>query len=416
MNRRKVLVAIAAGGTLGIAGCLGGGDDSSDDGNSTDSGEDPGGDGNGTADGDGTGNGDGDGTGNGDPQSGGPEASFSVDPSEPEVGQSVTLDAADSTGDIAAYRWDLTADGETDDTGETVSYTFEESGTATVTLVVENADGDTGETSREIQVAPEPIAAFEWEPAGPRVGETVTLDGSPSAGSIASYRWDFDGDGETDETGETVTHTFEEPGEQFVELVVESVAGTVDDAIFSVEVSSAPRAAFEWSPGEPTPGEPVEFDASGTLGDIVRYEWDFTGDGEFDEATTDPTITHTFENGGEMTVVLNVVEANGQTNSVGERVSVTPDRDVELTAQFGFEPEPPTVGEEVTFDGGFSIGDIAEYRWDFDGDGEFETVTGDPVTTFSFDSEGAATVTLVVENTDGETAEDSETIPVQASG
>jgi hypothetical protein len=38
------------------------------------------------------------------------------------------------------------------------------------------------------------------------------------------------------------------------------------------------------------------------------------------------------------------------------------------------------------------------------------------MTTFSFDSEGAATVTLVVENTDGETAEDSETIPVQASG
>jgi PKD repeat protein len=414
MNRRRFLTATTVAGTLAVAGCLGDDDGNGGDGNGDDStgnGENPGGNGD-----DSTGNGTDNGTGNGDPPAEGPEAAFAVDPMEPEVGQSVTFDAGDSTGDITAYRWDFTGDGEPDETGETVSHSFEESGTATVTLEVENADGETGETSRDVQVAPEPIAAFEWDPAGPRVGETITFDGSASAGSIASYQWDFDGDGEIDDTGETVSYTFEEPGEQFVELEVESVAGTVDDAIFSVEVSSAPRATFTWSPEEPAPGQAVEFDASETLGDILRYEWDFTGNGEFDEATEDPTITHTFENGGDMTVILNVVAENGKMDSVGETVSVTQDRDIELTAQFGFEPEPPTVGEEVSFDGGFSIGDIVEYRWDFDGDGEFETVTGEPVTTFSFDGAGETTVTLVVENADGETAEDSEPVLVQTGG
>lgn len=411
MNRRRLLAVITAGGTLGVAGCLGGDGGGDDGGNSspTDDGENP----------DDTGNGDdstGNGTGNGDPSAEGPDAAFAVDPSGPEVGQSVTFDAGDSTGDITAYRWDFTGDGGTDDTGETVTHSFEESGTATVTLEVENADGNTGETSRDVQVAPEPIAAFEWDPAGPRMGETITFNGSASAGSIVSYRWDFTADGEIDDTGETATYTFEESGEQFVELVVESTAGTVDDAIFPVEVSSAPRAAFSWEPEEPTPDQPVEFDASETLGDIIRYEWNFTGGDGFDEATEEPTITYTFENSGDLSVILDVVDENGERNSVSETVSVTQDRDLELSAQFGFEPEPPTVGEEVSFDGGFSIGDIVEYRWDFNGDGEFETVTSDPVTTFSFDEEGATTVTLVVESADGETAERSDTVLVQTGG
>jgi len=288
-----------------------------------------------------------------------------------------------------------------------VSYTFEESGTATVTLVVENTDGDTGETSREIQVAPEPIAAFEWDPAGPRVSETVTLDGSASTGSIASYRWDFTGDGEPDDTGETVTHTFEQPGEQFVELEVESVAGTVDDAIFSVEVSSAPRAAFEWSPEEPMAEETVTFDASETVGEVERYEWDFTGDGEFDEATTDPTITHTFENGGTKIVTLRALGETGETNSVSETLEVTVDQEVPLDAQFELGPDSPTVGEEVTVDGGSSQGDIVEYRWDLDGDGEFDRTTTDPVLTHTFDEAGEYTVTLEVEGEDGQTEQTS---------
>jgi len=408
MNRRRLLAAIAAGGTVGVAGCLGGDGDGGDNG-STDNGGD---NGNNSGD-DGSTENDGD-NGNGDPSTGGPDASFVVDPTEPEVGQSVTFDASDSTGDITAYRWDFAGDGETNDTGETATYAFEEAGQTTVTLTVETADGNTGETSRDVQVAPEPIAAFKWDPARPRVGETITFDASETVGSVASYRWDFTGDGEIDDTGETVTRTFEESGEQFIEVVVESTAGTVDDTIFSVEVSSAPRAGFDWSPAEPTPGKEVEFDASETLGDIVRYEWNFTGGAEFNEATEEPTITHTFENGGDMSVILKAVAENGETNTVSKTVPVTQDRQVELSAQFGFEPEPATVGEEVTFDGGFSVGDVAEYRWDFDDDGEFETVTSDPVTTFSFEEAGTPTVTLEVENSAGDTAEESDAVLVQS--
>jgi PKD repeat protein len=407
MNRRRLLAAIAAGGTVGVAGCLGGDGDGGDNG-STDNGGD---NGNNSGDDGSTENGGGNGT--GDPSTGGPDASFVVNPTEPEVGQSVTFDASDSTGDITAYRWDFTGDGETDNTGETATYAFEEAGQTTVTLTVETADGDTGETSRDVQVAPEPIAAFEWDPAGPRVGETITFDASETAGSIASYRWDFTGDGEIDDTGETVTRTFEESGEQFIELVVESTAGTVDDVIFSVEVSSAPRAAFDWSPEEPTVEETVTFDASETVGPVQRYEWDFDSNGEFDAAANEPTITHTFESGGVRTVTLRALGETGETNSVSETLEVTVDEEVELNAQFELGPDSPTVGEEVTFDGGSSQGDIAEYRWDFDGDGAFDRTTADPVLTHTFDEAGQYIVTLEIESADGQTEETSTEVPVR---
>jgi PKD repeat protein len=186
--------------------------------------------------------------------------------------------------------------------------------------------------------------------------------------------------------------------------VVESTVGTVDDAIFSVEVSSAPRATFTWSPEEPMVEETVTFDASETVGEVERYEWDFTGDGEFDEATTDPTITHTFENGGTKIVTLKAVGESGENNSVSETLEVTADQGAELNAQLDLGPESPAVGEEVTFDGGSSQGDIVEYRWDFDGDGGFDRTTTDPVLTHTFGETGEYTVTLEVESADGQTA------------
>jgi len=86
---------------------------------------------------------------------------------------------------------------------------------------------------------------------------------------------------------------------------------------------------------------------------------------------------------------------------------------------FLFPPPPPTgptaaftpatgavfyVGDIITFDasassGGYDGDDptpITEYRWDFDGDLIFDTVTGSPTTTFSYGSPGSPVVTLEV--------------------
>ncbi len=163
-----------------------------------------------------------------------PTASFDSSPTDPTVGEQVSFDAGDSTapaGEIKSYEWDFDGDGETDATGETVTHTFDSTGEYAVKLQVVDDSGATASTETTVSVAPnpEPEPSFTVSPDGPRAGDRVTFDASPSSdpdGTVTRYEWDFDGDGTTDATGETVTHTFERPGEYDVTITVVDDTGT----------------------------------------------------------------------------------------------------------------------------------------------------------------------------------------------
>ncbi|WP_460920648.1 glycosyl hydrolase family 18 protein [Salinarchaeum chitinilyticum] len=82
-----------------------------------------------------------------------PDASFTVSPSAPDPGESVTFDAADSSdadGSIASYDWDL-GDGSTA-AGESVSYSFGSTGDYTVSLTVTDDDGATDTNATTVTV------------------------------------------------------------------------------------------------------------------------------------------------------------------------------------------------------------------------------------------------------------------------
>lgn len=90
--------------------------------------------------------------------------------------------------------------------------------------------------------------------------------------------------------------------------------------------------------------------------------------------------------------------------------------DNEPVANFQWTPGVPEVGQPVAFDAGNTLGsgsDIVEYRWDFTGDGEFDSTTGSQTTEFVFLEEGVTNVTLVVENEAGLTGEDTTPITVR---
>jgi len=81
-------------------------------------------------------------------------------------------------------------------------------------------DGEGGDQSTDTG---EPEAVLNLDPTDPVVGQTVTFDASESTapgGSITSYEWDLDGDGEFEKEGEHVTYTFDEAGEYEVRLTV----------------------------------------------------------------------------------------------------------------------------------------------------------------------------------------------------
>jgi len=80
----------------------------------------------------------------GDPDNERPTANFSISDRTPDVDQTITLNASNSTdsdGTIASYRWDLDGDGDyDDDTGKTLMTNFSSAGNQTIgLLVVDNA-------------------------------------------------------------------------------------------------------------------------------------------------------------------------------------------------------------------------------------------------------------------------------------
>ena len=109
-----------------------------------------------------------------------------------------------------------------------------------VTLTVTDNDGNEGYTSQVITVKDnrEPIAALEFSPALPRVGDNVFFDGSASTdpdGTIVRWQWNF-GDDNTG-SGKTVTHQYAFAGTYTVVLTVTDNRGAVDSAAKIITVT-----------------------------------------------------------------------------------------------------------------------------------------------------------------------------------
>ncbi len=104
--------------------------------------------------------------------------------------------------------------------------------------------------------------------------------------------------------------------------------GAVEEVAFRVEprpvvvVYRPPLADFRWEPALPRVGEEVAFDASVSLGAIVSYAWDFTGDGQADEEGPRPRWT--FPSPGFYLVTLTVVDDEGESDRLGILVEVVP--------------------------------------------------------------------------------------------
>jgi PKD repeat protein len=70
-----------------------------------------------------------------------------------------------------------------------------------------------------------------------------------------------------------------------------------------------PVADFTWMPEHPNVGETVFFNASASYdpdGSLEWYDWDWNNDGIYEESTSSPYVTHSWLNGGEIPVTLQV--------------------------------------------------------------------------------------------------------------
>ncbi|MDF2379782.1 MAG: PKD domain-containing protein [Candidatus Gracilibacteria bacterium] len=303
-----------------------------------------------------------------------------------EAPYKVTFDASESSvgENIQAYEWDF-GDQSPSGTGRLVQHIFQSGGLYTVNLQVKTESGETFVAEQEIQVDKRKrdpqalivVSGYQIE-RGVLRGDApleLTFDASQSSdpdGRIVEHRWDFDGDGIDDAFGDSAEYTFADKGTYTVRLsvvddddleVIENleVQVTIPDISLDLDVSTF---------SGPVPLE-ITFDASASRaqdGRIISYTWDFGDDTP--QVIGSARQTHIFTAVGEYTVKVTVL-TDKNLRSSQETLIVA--REIELQADYVFNPDVLEAGKKVFFDASQSQGQISRYYWDF-GDGKISRV------------------------------------------
>jgi PKD repeat protein len=230
-------------------------------------------------------------------------------------------------------------------------------------------------------------------------GGTILLIGSAidSDGIVILFEWDFDGDGIYDWydpfTGVTEV-TYGMPGN--FTAVLRATDDRRDTGLATVLVTvfpdptNRPPVAFAGDDVEVDRADAVEFQMTGndTDGTIVKYEWDYDGDGTFDDVSQLARTTyHIYIEPGEYVATLRVTDDEGA-EAIDTRTITVLETAVNQLPIANAGPDRQVVaGQTVTLVGTGSDVDgwIIEYRWDFNGDNEFDwtsTTTGSADTVY----------------------------------
>ncbi len=260
-------------------------------------------------------------------------ASWRYAPTEPAAGDWVSLFADGPTDPRVTYRW--TIEGERTATGYSVGYRFPGPGEYTVTLAATGPGGETATEAKTITVGAAQSGTggeerpFRAIPSDPRPGQPVTFV-ADGVGAAGEYRWDLDGDGETDERGRVVTYVF--PADTRVTVTLEAVTEDGRTTTGSTTVSTEGRepvarsergrSSIVASPASPQPGDTVTFVATPDVPEeeVEEYRWDLDGDGETDERGR--VVRYAFPEDGRVSVSLTVVGDDGDTTTTRRDVAV----------------------------------------------------------------------------------------------
>ncbi len=183
-----------------------------------------------------------------------------------------------------------------------------------------------------VGIADGPNATPVANAAGPYVmneGGSVTLTGAGSTdsdGTIATYAWDLDGDGQYDDaTGMTTSFTTTSSGTHIVGLQVTDNRGATDTTTATVTVNNVAPTANAGSDQNGFTGTVVNVSAASSRdpgNDIVSYAWDLDGDGQYDDATG-VNASLTASSVGTYVVGLQVTDADGAVSTDSATVTIT---------------------------------------------------------------------------------------------
>lgn len=299
--------------------------------------------------------------------------------------------------EITAYSWDYDGDGEIDVESlfsQDFYFSYTDTGTYTAWFYVVDALGLKSADSVKIQVKnpPPEVDSFSL-PSRVTVGDVVELEAiaHSSYGEIVNYEWDLDGDGIWDTTGSNLyvlKHRF---------LVIETVNViariTDSDSNFTMVNSEVKVNSRE---GNVSPeiialnktdtvisikdivGFEVDFSDENGRSDVITFQWDLDGDGEYDEHNTARDLAWAmYDTAGIFTVKVLLTDASGASDSATTTLNVVqglPTVKLNGVTAGGIGDTLTFTAEASDSNGNAPSGRIDRYDWDLDGDGIFERI------------------------------------------
>jgi len=322
-------------------------------------------------------------------------------------------------GTITEYTWTVTLGGslEAGFSAAVAQYTFGVPGYYFANLTVKDGGGnqDTDSVWLDVQAdVTDPVSDAGPGQTVPQ-GTLVSFDGSGSTddGVIKNYTWTFDDSGPVVLYGVAASHTFNDIGNYTITLNATDYGGNWNASATWVNVTDgiAPEAAAASDAGinvSVVQGTTVTFDGSASTDNvgITNYTWTFND-------TVARTLwgagpAYAFLNPENVTITLNVTDAEGYWDTDSFWLDVTNDtvKPVSMIATTTDADAMPSgnrtigEGEAVHFNGSGSADDglITNYTWSVNGTGN---VSFDTAWSHAFASQGNYTVTLNVTDLGG---------------
>jgi len=245
-----------------------------------------------------------------------PSADFTVNNACFDFAHSFTNQSTLTSGSIGKYSLDF---GDTSgSSAASPAHTYAYSGSKTAKLIITSDFGCKDSLTKNLEVHPKPVAAFDSSNACLQLANSFTNQSTVSAGSLIAHAWSF-GDG-TVSSAFSPSYISGDTGTYSVRLIVTSDSGCTDSVFKTVEVYPKPVAGMITE--DVCFNQIAHFTDTSSIGagSIVYHEWHF-GDGDT-SSTVHPI--HTYGTADTFAIILYVRSDEGCLDTAAGEAIVYP--------------------------------------------------------------------------------------------
>jgi gliding motility-associated-like protein len=309
---------------------------------------------------------------------------------------------------FTSHTWNF-GDGNTSTTIGNASHTFTTPNTYSVSLLVVNDQQCRDSVTKTITIYPNPTISIAADNVCLNTITSFSNSSSVAApDNIASWAWDFDNNGVTDNTSQSPTNTYTNSGNFTVELKATTNNGCRDSSTINITVNALPTASF--TPSNACVNANVTLNNSSNVplpDNITDYSWIFgSGSNPATSAIQNPPLL-SYNTSGVKTITLNITANTSCTASITQTIQVF----AQPVANFSATAVCQSTATAFT-DLSTPTGSITNWAWDFTNNNSTDNITNAPTTIYA--SSGTFTTSLIV--TDNNSCKDTMLLPINVWG